>query len=120
MAIQATVFLKVTYYNVVMGWSLHYLFASFTKVLPWSSCGNTWNTEYCRETTHIYKNLGDNVTSFMRNTSSMLSTDPLLVNERETHLEEIGRVLGRNTTNVDIMIINGSVAAIDPVNEYWQ
>ena len=103
-----------------MGWSLHYLFASFTKVLPWSTCGNVWNTDYCRETIHIYKKLGDNVTSFIRNSSSMLSTDSSVVIEKETHLEEISRVLGRNTTDIDVMIINGSVAAIDPVNEYWQ
>ena len=110
----------VTYYNVIMGWSFYYLFASFTKVLPWSTCGNEWNTEYCRKTIHIYKNLGENLTSFIRNTSSMLSTEPSTVTEKNTLFEEIGRVLQRNVTDIDIMIINGSATAVDPVNEYWQ
>ncbi len=26
------------YYNVVMGYCLHYMFASFTSVLPWQDC----------------------------------------------------------------------------------
>lgn len=32
------------YYNMVVAWSLRYLFASMTSVLPWTSCGNSWNT----------------------------------------------------------------------------
>ncbi|XP_074644691.1 sodium-dependent noradrenaline transporter-like [Tubulanus polymorphus] len=36
------------YYNVVISWSMQYLFASFTlNKLPWTSCGNWWNTPYC-------------------------------------------------------------------------
>ena len=30
------------YYNVVMGYCLHYMFASFTSVLPWQSCDADW------------------------------------------------------------------------------
>ena len=32
------------YYNVVVAWSFHYLFASMQSALPWTSCGNSWNT----------------------------------------------------------------------------
>ncbi|XP_071499451.1 sodium-dependent noradrenaline transporter-like [Diadema antillarum] len=39
------------YYNVVIAWSFYYLFASFTKLLPWTFCGNTWNTEWCFDET---------------------------------------------------------------------
>ena len=35
------------YYIVVLAWSLHYFFASFNSVLPWSTCGNEWNTDNC-------------------------------------------------------------------------
>lgn len=35
------------YYNMIIGWSLFYLFASFIHItdLPWASCYHEWNTE---------------------------------------------------------------------------
>ncbi|XP_041348336.1 sodium- and chloride-dependent glycine transporter 1-like [Gigantopelta aegis] len=35
------------YYNMILAWSLYYLFASFTSELPWTSCDNHWNTQDC-------------------------------------------------------------------------
>ncbi|XP_068235659.1 sodium-dependent dopamine transporter-like [Palaemon carinicauda] len=35
------------YYNVIIAWSIHYVYASFSYVLPWTSCNNTWNTNDC-------------------------------------------------------------------------
>jgi len=34
------------YYNMVIGWSLFYLFATLFNIhhLPWQSCYNDWNT----------------------------------------------------------------------------
>ncbi|XP_055707840.1 sodium-dependent dopamine transporter isoform X1 [Phlebotomus papatasi] len=37
------------YYNVIIAWSLRFFFASFTDVLPWTSCNNPWNTDNCRQ-----------------------------------------------------------------------
>lgn len=41
------VFYLNCYYNVILTWSLRYLFASFQKELPWGTCNNTWNTPAC-------------------------------------------------------------------------
>jgi solute carrier family 6 amino acid transporter-like protein 5/7/9/14 len=34
------------YYNMIIAWTIYYLFASFTDHLPWSDCGE-WSTEAC-------------------------------------------------------------------------
>ncbi|KAL4230155.1 hypothetical protein ACF0H5_010540 [Mactra antiquata] len=47
-AMFVTVAVICIYYNMVNAWAFHYLFSSFTSILPWSSCDNTWNTEACR------------------------------------------------------------------------
>nr|XP_039263048.1 sodium- and chloride-dependent taurine transporter-like isoform X1 [Styela clava] len=35
------------YYAVILAWSLRYFFASMASTLPWSTCGNNWNTNSC-------------------------------------------------------------------------
>ena len=35
------------YYTVILGWAFYYMFASFQSKLPWSHCGNEWNTINC-------------------------------------------------------------------------
>ncbi|KAL4239956.1 hypothetical protein ACF0H5_000753 [Mactra antiquata] len=42
------------YIITILGWIQYYLICSFAAELPWSSCGNWWNTEQCRERT-FYK-----------------------------------------------------------------
>ena len=33
------------YYNMIIAYSLFYLFASFTSYLPWQDCDKSWNNE---------------------------------------------------------------------------
>ncbi|XP_048123371.1 sodium- and chloride-dependent GABA transporter ine isoform X2 [Alosa alosa] len=49
LATVAISFIMCTYYNVIITWSLYYLFSSFQSPLPWQSCNNTWNTLNCTD-----------------------------------------------------------------------
>jgi solute carrier family 6 amino acid transporter-like protein 5/7/9/14 len=35
------------YYNMIIAWTIYYLFASFTSDLPWQYCDNEYNDQYC-------------------------------------------------------------------------
>ena len=35
------------YYNVIMGYTLHYMFASWTWQLPWETCNPDWADARC-------------------------------------------------------------------------
>ncbi|GFN78067.1 sodium- and chloride-dependent glycine transporter 1-like [Plakobranchus ocellatus] len=35
------------YYNIIITWTFYYLFSSMQATLPWSTCGNWWNTPAC-------------------------------------------------------------------------
>ncbi|WKX98556.1 hypothetical protein Q1695_013887 [Nippostrongylus brasiliensis] len=37
------------FYNVIIAWGFHYLYASFTINLPWASCNNSYNSPACYE-----------------------------------------------------------------------
>ena len=43
------VFLGNVYYEVILAWSLRYLFDSFSRELPWKFCTNKWNSPCCSE-----------------------------------------------------------------------
>lgn len=43
------------YYVSIMGWIQYYFVFSFSSELPWSTCGNWWNTENCKEEAHLQR-----------------------------------------------------------------
>ncbi|ELT92206.1 hypothetical protein CAPTEDRAFT_221230 [Capitella teleta] len=64
------------YYNVILAWAFHYLFASLasvTSVLPWATCDNDWNTQDCVRS--IRDGNTTNSTTFTNGTSNA-TTDP--------------------------------------------
>jgi solute carrier family 6 amino acid transporter-like protein 5/7/9/14 len=47
--------LVAIYYNMIIGWSIYYLCASFTSKLPWEHCDSEWASPWCSE--FLKKNL---------------------------------------------------------------
>ncbi|CAG7730447.1 unnamed protein product [Allacma fusca] len=62
-------FLLNIYHVMILAWGFHYLIASFTYELPWSSCGNSWNTPNCDNNAEDYLESGNVTTN-----SNSLST----------------------------------------------
>lgn len=54
------------YYNVIIAWSLYYLFSSMTNELPWIGCGNSWNSENCTDPIAINSSILGNGTSYAK------------------------------------------------------
>jgi len=43
-------FMVCIYYNVIIAYSLHFIFNTFTLGdLPWQGCDNPWNSQWCKE-----------------------------------------------------------------------
>lgn len=35
------------YYNILVAYIVYYFFASMAREVPWTNCGNSWNTNRC-------------------------------------------------------------------------
>ncbi|EUB64015.1 Sodium- and chloride-dependent GABA transporter [Echinococcus granulosus] len=58
-----------SYYNVILAWIFFYLFASMQRSVPWSNCGNFWNTKFCVD--------ANTNTSSIADSNISLKTDPV-------------------------------------------
>uniref|UniRef100_A0A8C2XH33 Transporter n=1 Tax=Cyclopterus lumpus TaxID=8103 RepID=A0A8C2XH33_CYCLU len=54
------------YYNVIIAWSLYYLFSSMTNELPWLHCNNAWNSENCTDPKALNGSVIGNGTSYAK------------------------------------------------------
>ncbi|XP_029455803.1 sodium- and chloride-dependent betaine transporter-like [Rhinatrema bivittatum] len=68
-------FYTAIYYIIILAWASLYLVMSFTAVLPWAHCNNTWNTEYCVD----FSNKTDvkNWTNALNTTIAMSASSPI-------------------------------------------
>ena len=84
----------IIYYNVVIAWSVHYLFSGFQKILPWTKCDEWWNTPTTKGQCAISKAVAadqldckaDNTVEFDRlfwkfNATVRAEWEPILKNE---------------------------------------
>ena len=58
-AVTVNAFITEIPYATVIAWSLRYFYASFSNVLPWTTCGNSWNTPNC----YAFSNSGSVLTN---------------------------------------------------------
>ncbi|XP_039605172.1 sodium- and chloride-dependent glycine transporter 2 isoform X2 [Polypterus senegalus] len=66
------------YYNIIMCWTLYYLFASLRSTLPWAECGNPWNTQDCKDRRMLLLDsclLRDKNITSVRNTTFCMSAN---------------------------------------------
>ncbi|XP_067648690.1 sodium- and chloride-dependent glycine transporter 1-like [Haliotis asinina] len=45
----AITFVYSTFYTLYLAWPIYYMVKSCSTVLPWSTCGNDWNSDLCVE-----------------------------------------------------------------------
>ncbi|XP_077785141.1 sodium- and chloride-dependent glycine transporter 2 [Podarcis muralis] len=69
------------YYNIILCYTLFYLFASLVQVLPWASCNNPWNTPDCRDKNKLLLDsciIGDHPKLQIKNSTFCMSAYPNL------------------------------------------
>lgn len=102
------------YYNVIVAWTIYYLFVSFQAVLPWSGCGNAWNTEYCVDGSKLGNTTMTNHTNYETNGSSVIVS---LIDHATTVLP---KNLSETMYNLTDTASNVSIHKVTSSEEYWQ
>ncbi|XP_055380801.1 sodium- and chloride-dependent glycine transporter 1 [Condylostylus longicornis] len=63
------------YYNLIIAWTIFYMFASLTTELPWQNCEKDWSTEHCYSYEMADKCEAINGTYYLRNCYNSSSPD---------------------------------------------
>ncbi|XP_024944134.1 sodium- and chloride-dependent GABA transporter 1 isoform X2 [Cephus cinctus] len=76
-ATMTIVFFLDIYYCIIISWTLFYLISTFANLpgLPWSGCGNWWNTEGCFDDRH--RNASKAETTSMTSNATIHHTTPV-------------------------------------------
>ncbi|XP_047437172.1 sodium- and chloride-dependent glycine transporter 2 isoform X2 [Mugil cephalus] len=94
------------YYNIIMCWTLYYLFASLKGSLPWANCRNEWNTVECKD-------------------KDMLLLDTCILRDRNiTSIKNSSFCLSANTvgnlTKLLNMTVDSNKTYVSPSEEYFK
>ena len=112
------VFLGNVYYEVILAWTLRYLFDSFTTDLPWRHCTNKWNTECCSEQLLYGSSTSNDNRQLLSSSSSnksALITSLLTTTSTKSLLSQFN---SDNITNLSKH--HGCEKIHDPITEYWE
>uniref|UniRef100_A0A3P8RLI1 Transporter n=1 Tax=Amphiprion percula TaxID=161767 RepID=A0A3P8RLI1_AMPPE len=94
------------YYNIIMCWTLYYLFASLKGSLPWANCRNEWNTVECKDKDMLLLDsciLRDSNITSIKNSSFCLSANAV-----------------GNLTKLLNMTVDGNKTYVSPSEEYFK
>lgn len=114
------VFFANVYYEVILAWSLLYLYDSFGKDLPWKYCSNYWNTECCSEALLYGAGAGKSSSS---PAASQISNDRNHINRSVLNIVIKNR---EDVNSPPILIAQSKNVSIecaklfDPITEYWE
>ncbi|XP_052834150.1 sodium-dependent dopamine transporter isoform X2 [Octopus bimaculoides] len=103
------------FYNVIIAWSLHYFFASFTSNLPWISCENSWNTHRCYDIFARFKNGSHIVSNFTADNFSI----PANFTEARSFVN-MSVSLTQNITSEILKLHMNTNKSVFPAQEYFE
>uniref|UniRef100_T1E7G7 Transporter n=1 Tax=Crotalus horridus TaxID=35024 RepID=T1E7G7_CROHD len=75
------------YYNVIIAYSLYYLFASFQRVLPWAECNPEWADQKCSKTILLLCNVTMGNTSVQMNYTEVQRQNLTCINNTLVHAD---------------------------------
>ncbi|XP_041808355.1 sodium- and chloride-dependent neutral and basic amino acid transporter B(0+) [Chelmon rostratus] len=89
------------YYNVIIAYSLYYMFASFQSPLPWASCFS-WADSNCSDTPTVYCNVsGVLVANWTQENSTCSSSDTIAVPVQSPSEQYWDRVALQRSSGLD-------------------
>jgi len=104
-------FLVCIYYNVIIGWSLFYLFASMQSVLPWTQCDQWWNeASSC---------VNSNISTPIANEDGELNCTAVLIERAASNVTVSLVPTSEDYWNNRVLRINQSAGPEDPGAVLW-
>ncbi|KAL3859016.1 hypothetical protein ACJMK2_009257 [Sinanodonta woodiana] len=98
-------FIFSIYYAVVICWLLFYFINSFFPTLPWSSCDNDWNTNFCEVYDPNSRNIPTTTTQYSNMTTHYINATVSTIQQ--------------TTLSMANMTTTDRGTKVSPVEEFW-